>query len=294
MILLTKCPLCNSKNLKENFRCTDFSTSKETFIIVSCETCGFLLTNPRPETKNIHKYYDSSSYISHTNKKEGFFNWMYQTVRKHSIKKKVSLLKRFVKTGYHLDIGCGTGEFLYACKKSGFKTKGIEPAKIAREQAIKNFDLDVSEKTKLEYFKPNSFDSISMWHVIEHVEDIKKTISNLSKILKSNGFLIVAVPNHKSWDASFYKEFWAAWDVPIHFWHFSKETISVLFKKYSLELITTKPLIFDSFYISILSEKFKTNKVNYVKSFFIGLISNFFGFFTKNGYSSQIYIFKKP
>jgi len=293
MILLDKCPVCLNKNLANKLHCTDHTTSKEKFIIVSCETCDFTFTNPRPKDESLADYYKSDMYISHTNSSKGLFNWMYQTVRNHAMGTKLTLLKSVTDVGCHLDIGCGTGEFLNACQQVGFKVEGVEPAKLAREQAINNYSLSVSENTNLEQFKDNTFDSISMWHVLEHVPSLIETITEIKRILNKNGKAVIAVPNHKSWDANYYKEFWAAWDVPIHLWHFSKETIELLFNKNGFKLIKTRPMLFDSFYVSLLSEEFKTGKKKFITGFIIGIISNIIGLFTKRGCSSTIYVLEK-
>ena len=293
MILLDKCPICNGQKLVKKIDCIDYSTSKEKFTIVSCETCDFTFTNPRPKDESLGEYYKSDMYISHTNNTKGLFNWMYQTVRNHAIGTKVSLLKIVKEKGVHLDIGCGTGEFLNACENEGFSTKGIEPSALARQQAIDNFKLSVSENTDLEQFQNNEFDSISMWHVLEHIPNLNKTIKQFERILNTKGKIIIAVPNHKSWDANYYKEYWAAWDVPIHLWHFSKETIEKLFNKHGFILMKKKPMLFDSFYVSLLSEEFKTGKKKFISGFAIGLISNIIGLFTKRGCSSIIYVFER-
>ena len=293
MILLSNCPICSSSNLLKKLDCTDHSTSKKKFTIVSCETCDFTFTNPRPKDSALGEYYKSDMYISHTNNTKGFFNWMYHTVRKYAIGTKLNLLKKTSKNKNHLDIGCGTGEFLNACKNAGYNTTGIEPSELAREQAINNFKLLVSEDTNLGQFEENQFDSISMWHVLEHVPALNKTIEEFNRILSKNGKIIIAVPNHKSWDAQHYKEFWAGWDVPIHLWHFSKLSIEKLFLKYNFELIEKKSMLFDSFYVSLLSEEFKTGKKKYIRGFIIGLLSNIIGIFTKKGCSSTIYVFEK-
>ncbi len=292
MILLDKCPACKGNKINKKLDCIDHSTSKETFTIVSCETCDFTFTNPRPKDENLGEYYKSDMYISHTNNKKGLFNWLYQTIRNYAIGSKLNLLKSVSRKGKHLDIGCGTGEFLNACKNAGYNTKGIEPSELARTQAIKNYSLDVSENTDLSQFENNLFDSISMWHVLEHIPNLNETLKHLSRILKVNGKIIIAVPNHKSWDAKHYKGYWAAWDVPIHIWHFSLPTITNLLNKHNLKLERTKPMVFDSFYVSLLSEEFKTGKKDFIKGFLIGFISNVSGIFTKNGHSSTIYIFK--
>jgi ubiquinone/menaquinone biosynthesis C-methylase UbiE len=263
------------------------------FNIVSCETCGFVCTSPRPEEKELGKFYESPSYISHTNRKDGLFNWLYQTIRKYSIKQKVANLQTKKIGGSHLDIGCGTGEFLHACKQSGLKVKGIEPSDIAINKAIKKYNLCVTKKTKLSQFKKNEFDSISMWHALEHIPNLTETSYHLNRILKPEGLLIIGVPNHKSWDAEYYKEFWAAWDVPIHLWHFSKETIKRLFENNGFKQNKIKPMFFDAFYVSLLSEEYKLGKKNYIKSFAIGAISNLFGILTNKGFSSVIYVFQK-
>ena len=293
MILLNRCLVCNGQKLVKKIDCIDHSTSKEKFTLVSCETCNFTFTNPRPKDESLGEYYKSDMYISHTNNTKGLFNWMYQTVRDYAIGTKVTLLKSVKKSGTHLDLGCGTGEFLNACKDAGFSTEGIEPSELARKQAIESFNLSISKNTHLEQFQNNKFDSISMWHVLEHVSNLNDSIKDFNRILKSNGKIIIAVPNHKSWDANYYKEYWAAWDVPIHLWHFSKETIELLFNKNGFNLIKTKPMLFDSFYVSLLSEEFKTGKKKFINGFIIGIISNIIGLFTKRGCSSTIYVFEK-
>ena len=293
MILLDKCPICKSVNFAVKTTCNDHTSSKENFNIVSCETCDFTFTNPRPLDEKLAGYYNSEAYISHTNNSKGLFNWAYQSVRAYAIQTKVSLLKSLKQDGVHLDVGCGTGEFLNACKNSGFNANGIEPSLLARKQAIENYGLSVSENTDLSQYKDSKFDSISMWHVLEHVSNLNKTISHLNRVLKPDGKLIIAVPNHKCWDANYYKEYWAAWDVPIHLWHFSKKTIEKLFKNHEFNLLKTKPMIFDSYYVSLLSEKFMNGKKSFIKGFVIGFISNLVGAFTKKGHSSIIYVFEK-
>lgn len=293
MILLDKCPVCSGNSFDKILECDDFTTSKENFTIVSCGTCDFTFTNPRPTNKRLGNYYKSDMYISHTNNSKGIFNWLYQTIRNYAVGTKVALLKSITKEGVHLDIGCGTGEFLNACKNAGYTTRGIEPSELARNQAKNNYNLVVSDNTDLTQFSEEEFDSISMWHALEHIPNLNETISQLHKILKQNGKIIVAVPNYKSWDATYYKEFWAAWDVPIHLWHFSKNTIEKVFKKHEFGLKKTKPMIFDSFYVSLLSEEFKIGKKNFFKGFAIGLISNLIGVISKRGHSSNIYVFEK-
>ena len=290
---LSNCPVCSGGDFLSLLICNDYSTTKEDFTIVSCNSCDFTFTNPRPTDENLGKYYLSDKYISHINTSKGLFENLYQIVRKYAIVQKLKLLVSFSESKNHLDIGCGTGEFLNACKNAGFRTKGVEPSELARKQAIKNYNLDIYENTDLSQFENSSFHTITMWHVLEHVPNLNETIENFSRILEKNGSVIIAVPNLKSWDAEYYKEYWAAWDVPIHLWHFSKESIEALFKKWNFKLVKTKPMLFDSFYVALLSEEYKFGRKNLFKGFIIGFISNILGILSKRGCSSTIYVFQK-
>jgi 2-polyprenyl-3-methyl-5-hydroxy-6-metoxy-1,4-benzoquinol methylase len=292
MIELTKCPSCDSSNIKPYISCVDYTMSEEKFTIVSCETCDFKFTSPRPEDEKLGDYYKSDNYISHTNNKIGLFNKLYHFARKISINIKLRLIKAEASGKKILDIGSGTGEFLKASESLGYTGIGIEPSKIARKKARKNYNLNISKNTSLNQFKTSEFDVITMWHVLEHVTDLNNTIKGLHKIIKKDGKLIIGVPNHNSYDAKFYGKYWAAWDVPIHLWHFTKKSMEEIMKKHDFKLVYTKSMIFDSFYISLLSEEYKNGTKKFIKGLMVGLISNIFGIFTTKGHSSIIYIFK--
>lgn len=289
---INNCPVCKGTKFKKHLTCIDYTVSSEEFSIVNCNSCGFTFTNPIPEENKIGAYYESDDYISHSNTSKGIINSLYQLVRNFTLKKKVRLLSSLSSGKNLLDIGCGTGEFLNQAKQSGFKTKGIEPSPVAREQGIKNFGLSISVESEIKNIKDKSYDLITMWHVLEHVYHLNDRIKELKRILKNDGRLIIAVPNHHSYDAKHYKEYWAAYDVPIHLYHFTPKTIQQLFKNHGLELHKTLPMKFDSFYVSMLSEKYKSGKVNLAKAFKIGLLSNLKAQNDKT-YSSQIYIFRK-
>ena len=292
MNTISNCPLCKGTSFEKHLICKDYSVSKEDFTVVKCSSCGFTFTNPIPEENQLGRYYESEDYISHSNTSKGIVNKLYQIVRNFTLKKKVKLLGTLSNGKNLLDIGCGTGEYLNQAQQSGYQTKGIEPSSVAREQAIKNFRLSVSEEGEIKRIEDKSFDFITMWHVLEHVYHLNDRIKELKRILKNDGYLIIAVPNHESYDAKHYKEYWAAYDVPIHLYHFTPNTIKKLFENHGLSLHKTLPMKFDSFYVSMLSEKYMNGKVNLVKAFLIGLISNLKGKKDET-YSSQIYIFKK-
>jgi 2-polyprenyl-3-methyl-5-hydroxy-6-metoxy-1,4-benzoquinol methylase len=253
------------------------------------ETLDMLITHPQPSLDILGKYYESADYISHTDSKRSLFEKAYHFVKNIALKNKLDLINSHQPSkGQILDIGAGTGEFLAVAGKDGWKTVGVEPSDKAKAIA-KNKGVSFVEKTS--ELESHSFDVISMWHVLEHVPNLDEQIKELKRLLKPTGTLIVAVPNFKSFDAKHYGNFWAAYDVPIHFWHFSKKAIQLLFDKENMELQKVLPMKFDSFYVSLLSEKYKNGKMNYIKAFLIGLRSNIKAM--KNmEYSSHIYIIK--
>ena len=276
------------KNTKPFLKVKDYSVSQETFELLYDEDLDMLITYPQPSLDKLPSYYESVDYISHTDGNKSLFEKMYQFVKSIALKNKLKLINSQSPKGRILDIGAGVGDFLSVCKNDGWQTIGIEPSDKAKNIAKSK---GVSFVENLSELENNSFDIITMWHVLEHVPNLEEQITELKRLIKPNGTIIIAVPNFKSFDAKHYGQFWAAFDVPIHLWHFSKTAIQKLFAKEKLELIKVLPMKFDSFYVSLLSEKYKTGKMNFIKAFFIGLKSNLKA--TRNSeYSSHIYIIK--
>ena len=267
----------------------DFSVSGESFSLLLNEEYQILKTHPQPTLDKLGSYYEFEDYISHTDGKRTLFEKMYHFIKRKAIRDKVKLINSYQPLkGKILDIGAGTGDFLLGCKNQNWDILGIEPNDKAKGIAL---GKGIKFGDTIEKLESNSFDVITMWHVLEHVSDVEHQIAELKRLLKPSGTIIIAVPNFKSYDAQYYKEFWAAYDVPRHLWHFSKTAIEKLFDKQNMNLEDIKPMWFDSFYVSLLSEKYKSGKMNFISGFFIGLISNVSGLFKKE-FSSHIYVLK--
>ena len=253
---------------------------------------GFLETVPRPKPEQIEKYYQSKNYISHTDAKKSFFDFIYQKIKKQNNRNKKVLIKRYKNTGNLLDYGCGVGDFLNELK-TDFNIIGIEPNTKAVEIARQKSGLDIITNTDLSSLKSDFFDVITLWHVFEHIYDLKKTSIELKRILNQKGILLIAVPNYKSYDAKHYKEYWAAYDVPRHLWHFSKSSMRKWWKELDMEIRAIIPMKWDAFYISILSEKYKYKNIfSFLKGIYYGFVSNQKA--KKSGeYSSLIYVLSK-
>ncbi|MFC0603433.1 class I SAM-dependent methyltransferase [Winogradskyella pulchriflava] len=270
----------------------DHSVSGEEFQLLYNKELDMLETFPQPKADQLSNYYKSEDYISHTDSKRNLFEKVYHLVRSISLKRKLKLINSFNSESKNLlDIGCGTGDFLETAKSDNWNVVGVEPNEKARSIANSKTQNSVFDISHLETLKKNSFDVITLWHVLEHLPNLEMHTTLFKSLLKPNGTLVIAVPNYKSYDAEHYKNFWAAYDVPRHLWHFSKTSISKLFKKHDLVLVKTLPMIFDAYYVSLLSEKYKSGFMNFFKAFWIGMRSNAKGKSTKE-YSSHIYIIK--
>lgn len=292
MEVVKKCPICNSANFQNFLTCKDHTVSMQEFTIVECVECNFRYTNPRPSQSEIGPYYKSDEYISHTNTGKGLVNTVYKWVRSYTLSKKLELINGLSSGKRLLDYGSGAGFFLKHCLDNGWIGQGIEADKDTRDKCIEGFGLDVLSPEQIVTLQTNEFDVITLWHVLEHVHELDNTLAALIKILKQDGFLVVAVPNCASYDAKVYGKYWAAYDVPRHLYHFRPEDVKKLARKLDLELVEIKPMIFDAYYVSLLSEKCKTGSANLVGGMLNGFVSNVKAS-SKEAYSSQIYILRK-
>jgi 2-polyprenyl-3-methyl-5-hydroxy-6-metoxy-1,4-benzoquinol methylase len=275
--------------------CTDFYASGEQFELCACEQCGFMFTQGAPAEAEMGRYYASPDYISHTDTRQGAMNFIYHIVRSYMLGRKARLVAREAhrKTGRLLDIGTGTGYFAYAMARRGWQVKAVEKSEQARAFAREHFELAVKPETALAGFAPESFDVITLWHVMEHLEDLNGTWERIGKMLDKKGRLIVAVPNGSSYDAQRYGAYWAAYDVPRHLWHFTPDTIHQLAAQHGFVMTARHPMPFDAFYVSMLSEKHRGSSLSFAKGLYAGTLAWFSALRQKERSSSMIYVFRK-
>jgi len=292
---INQCPVCGNNNFKTFITCTDFFVSGEQFEIRECGECGFKFTANAENEESIGRYYQSEEYISHSNTSKGLVNAAYHQVRNYMLGCKRQLVEKATgtKSGQIIDVGTGTGFFLNEMKNRGWEVSGTEKSEDAREFAQKEFDLEIKKPEQLFQFENESFDAITLWHVLEHIHQLDENMQTFSRLLKPEGKLIIAVPNHTSYDARHYKEFWAAWDVPRHLWHFGPKQIKQFGEKYGFRLQSLHTMPFDSFYVSLLSEKYKKSKLPLFKGLMHGKISWLKSLADKKKCSSVIYVFGK-
>lgn len=286
-----KCPWCGSNKAQINLWLKDEFLTKKDFHICECLNCGLLYTMPRPSKEKIGAYYKSDEYYSHQENKKGFVPRLYEAIKKINLKHKFRLASRDLPVGKLLDIGCGVGDFLHIAENKGWQCTGIEPSEEAREIARQRIKGDLLYSEDLEQLPDQSFDLITMWHVLEHVDDLKWQVAQLQRLIKPNGRIVIAVPNYRSYDGRFYNAFWAAYDVPRHLNHFNKTVLTKIFKTSGLSLVSMDKLIWDAYYISFMSEQYKHHFMPLVRGVFRGLVSNAKA--RRSGeWSSLVYVFR--
>jgi 2-polyprenyl-3-methyl-5-hydroxy-6-metoxy-1,4-benzoquinol methylase len=289
------CPLCSSEKIGLQLNCTDHFISKKEFPVFKCAGCGFSFTQDYPEESEIAKFYESDSYISHSDTSEGFSNKIYRFARSLMLHRKQKLIQNItgLKKGTILDIGSGTGHFVYTMKNAGWEAKGIEINEKARNFAITHFCVDISSPDKIPAIEAGSFDCVTLWHVLEHFHDPYKHISEIYRLVKPGAICVIALPNCSSYDAEHYKRFWAAWDVPRHLWHFNPTTFRQFSELTGFMLESLRILPLDVFYISQLSEEYKGSSLPFLKGMSKAMVFSILSFFKKRKGSSLIYILRK-
>jgi 2-polyprenyl-3-methyl-5-hydroxy-6-metoxy-1,4-benzoquinol methylase len=289
------CPVCNSKNISPLLTVKDHTVSHKDFVIWQCQQCTLRFTQDVPSQDSISDYYKAEEYISHTDTSKGLINKLYKKVRQFTLKQKANFIieETGVREGSILDFGCGTGSFVHVMKEKGWNVTGIEPDADARKMAKELYKLDVLASADFKNLPSQSYDAISLWHVLEHIHELHNYIEQLKKILKETGKIFIAVPNYNSSDADSYKLFWAAYDVPRHLYHFTPKAMAFLMQQHGLKIISMKPMWFDSYYISMLSSKYKNGKIKWPGAMINGFKSSLKTIQNKERSSSLIYVITK-
>jgi len=292
---ITACPVCQSPLPDPIMDIRDHFLTGETFRLLKCRRCGCGVTDPWPEGQEMNRYYRTEEYISHSASSTGIINKLYLLIRTFTLRKKYRLVRRVTgrSWGSILDVGCGSGELLQLFRKRHWIVGGIEPDENTRRKAISRYHLPISDSVALQDMLSGTFDVITCWHSLEHIAFLPDTLTQLRRLLAPGGTLIVAVPNHDSRDAMIYGPFWAAWDMPRHLFHFTPGAMEALMKQHHFRIVETIPLKMDAYYISMLSEKYRSGKPRYARALRNGYHSNRYARANKNGYSSMIYVLKQ-
>lgn len=288
---IKSCPVCGSKEKLRVRKGPYFRGKEEWFSISECQACGFWFTDPQPQGQELARYYESDDYVSHTDGGRSPIDLLYKMVRSLALRSKLALVYSYLgQTGALLDYGAGSGAFLALAKSKAWQVTGVEPSSVARDRAASK-DLHLIDPAKRAELPEASFDAISLWHVLEHLPDLRESLNYLHSRLRQGGYLFLALPNHESEDAKHYEDSWAALDLPLHLWHFQKSDIQFLAGLHQFELKSVRNMPFDAFYVAILSEKIKGG--NLLSAIYHAALSNWKGRGKKRNMSSLIYVLRK-
>lgn len=292
VISYTHCPVCGSSAVHYALKAVDHTVSGESFDILQCAGCSVRFTQDIPDVSGIGRYYRSEAYISHTNTRKGIVNNLYHFARKFTRTSKKRLIGQTtgLSKGDLLDIGAGTGAFVHYMRGAGWNAAGLEQDTEAIKNAAALFDIELKPSASLFELPPEHFDVITLWHVLEHVHPLHEYMEQLKRLCRPDGRIFIAVPNYTSYDANKYDGSWAAYDVPRHLYHFSPASMEVLTKMHGLTIKGIRPMWLDSFYVSLLSEKYKHGKGNILRGLWNGLVSDNHALYNTRRASSLIYI----
>lgn len=292
METLDQCPLCQRAPARQILTCRDHTVSGESFEIVQCKHCGFRFTNPRPRPDEIGRYYESENYTPHQDTSQDLVDTLYRWVRHYTLWSKRRLITSLVDDppGRLLDFGCGTGEFLARCQSAGWQVRGLEPDVDAQEAAAKNHGLAVESPEHIDDLPSDHFDVITLWHVLEHVSDLTRTVKALKRTLAPTGTLVVALPNCASLDAQFYGKHWAGYDVPRHLYHFQPSDVRRLFDRFEMHIADIRPMRLDVFYVSLLSEQYRNGWR--LRGLLVALLSTLWATQHAHRHSAQLYLIR--
>lgn len=295
-----KCDICGSDRTELLYpvaECTGLYPG-ETFNLVRCKNCGLVYMNPRPRKEELNKYYPEESYYAYQsgrNKKAQLRNrikyflleWLegYRVYENNRLIHINRVITRFVgvifkdllrciipyqKHGKLLDIGCGNGTFLKWYKDHGWDVYGVEVSRkaieICKQQGIKVFYGELLDA----HLGNETFDVVTLMQVLEHFPNPSAILKEISRILKMDGYAIIAVPNFGGFDRKVLKSNWGHLDVPRHLYHFELETLNKLLRNCGLRIQKVKAKIFDSFSMKRNLNRIRRESfVNYMKCLLI-------------------------
>ncbi|MCU0396030.1 MAG: class I SAM-dependent methyltransferase [Chitinophagaceae bacterium] len=295
IIHYTACPVCQGRQLREVLQCQDHTVSHQTFAVWECNHCRVRFTQHVPAAESIGPYYQSEDYISHSDTDKGLVSKIYKLARRFTLRGKRVLVQQVSgrQQGTLLDVGCGTGAFLHTMQAAGWQVTGLEPDGGARTRAFQLYGLQVQEASLIYRLPDAQYDVITLWHVLEHIHDLHGYWEQFARLLRPGGTLLIAVPNFTSRDASEYQQYWAAYDVPRHLYHFSPQSMQQLAAQHGFSISAIRPMWLDAFYIALLSEKYRHGRQRLVPAFLAGCRSVWHAYRNPGTCSSQVYVLKR-
>jgi len=262
-----------------------------------CPSCGVVYTLDPPSEEEMSNYYNKklNQKLKLGDSPSGLIGRLYYHVRNRMLRKKVKIVESqaYRTGGSLLNYGAKTGFFSHRMERRGWKVTSVERYHEERLFSLEMFHHRMIDIPEMKTLHAGTFDVITMWHVFEHSHNPNELLDRFYELLRPGGILVIACPNIRSTDAMHYGPYWAAYDVPRHIWHFNPNSITGLLHRHGFTLMHHEKMPYDSFYISILSEKQLRHRMPFIRGMINGLRSWRISV-TKRGLSSSlVYVFRK-
>lgn len=289
------CPLCGASGQIPYANCTDFTVSKESYTLMRCPSCGMVYTLDPPSQEEMYRYDKLNLKLKLGDAPTGVVGRLYYRVRSHMLGKKARLVESqaYRTSGSLLNYGAKTGFFSHRMERRGWKVTSVERYHEERQFSLEMFHHRMIDVPEMDSLHAGTFDVITMWHVFEHCHHPHELLDRFYELLRPGGILIMACPNIRSTDAMYYGPYWAAYDVPRHLWHFDTNSICKLAHRHGFTLMHHEVMPFDSFYISILSERHMRHRLAFIRGMIHGLYSWCVSLTRRSRGSSLVYVFRK-
>ncbi|MCH8299756.1 MAG: class I SAM-dependent methyltransferase [Candidatus Marinimicrobia bacterium] len=257
MIESVKCAICGTEEHEHYLTSSDRLSSDENdnYNIVKCDNCGFLYTNPRPVNQSdyLAPFIEGGDAFNVLADPKSISDWIFKIFHPASVRWKRKTIYELPTIGRLLDFGCRTGDFLFEMKRAKWDVVGIEADELGKDFAISHYGLNVVSSLEEIIEQDEKFDVITMWHTLDKVPDLNSTLSSLKSILNENGFLLIALPNIKSFDARKYRGDWIGLDLPRHLYHFDQDHLVKLAQKNGFEVVKQKNISWDTLHNVFMS-----------------------------------------
>jgi len=289
------CPLCGASGQIPYANCTDFMVSKESYTLLRCPSCGVVYTLDPPSETELRRYDKLNLKLKLGDAPKSLTEKLYYHVRSRMLHRKARIIETYAyrTSGSLLNYGAKTGFFSHRMERRGWKVTSLERYHEERLFSLEMFHHRMIDMSDLDNLHAGTFDVITMWHVFEHMHHPHELLDRFYELLRPGGVLVMACPNICSTDAMYYGPYWAAYDVPRHLWHFNPVSLAQLLHRHGFTLMHHERMPYDSFYISILSEKQMRHKMAFIRGMRVGLRSWWISLTHRSKSSSLVYIFRK-
>jgi 2-polyprenyl-3-methyl-5-hydroxy-6-metoxy-1,4-benzoquinol methylase len=235
----SNCSLCGARGASVVYRnCRDRRHRLPgLFDLVRCDDCGLVRTDPRPSVGSIGEFYPPSyaSFAAEVPRTSTWYAVLRAAVRLPYVLRYGPADPWFRPsngTTRLLDIGCGSGVYLQAMANLGWSVQGVEPDAVAAARAAERLRVHQGRifvgRVEEAEFSPDTFDLVTMGHVLEHFHDPRAVLEKVHRWLRPGGIVRLWVPNFESLESRVFRQLWFGLDVPRHLYHFGRRTICAI------------------------------------------------------------------